>query len=145
MKYETHIKLLHELYGTMFLIQSEELLINHLTLLLVLTMPYACWFLWRANYIKNFKRCLHFKFGVAFWRVVLREVYFEGPNRVWRISILNTAQQALRLVPESFLGNHFIVMGNVREEPAVSYAWTGWVWGLAGWSSWRLQENYRSF
>ena len=24
------------------------------------------------------------QFGVAFWRVVLREVYFEGPNRVWR-------------------------------------------------------------
>jgi hypothetical protein len=26
-----------------------------------------------------------FQFGVALWRVVLREeVYFEGPNRVWR-------------------------------------------------------------
>ena len=22
--------------------------------------------------------------GVAFWRVVLREIYFEGPNRIWR-------------------------------------------------------------
>ena len=32
---------------------------------------------------------------------------------------------------------------NVWKEPAVSYKWTSWVWGLAGWSS-RLQENYRS-
>ena len=28
--------------------------------------------------------CLHFQFGVVFWRVILREVYFEGPYRVWR-------------------------------------------------------------
>ena len=32
---------------------------------------------------------------------------------------------------------------NDRGEPAVSYKWTGWVWGITGWS-WRLQENYRS-
>ena len=31
-----------------------------------------------------------------------------------------------------------------REEPAVSYRWTGWVWKIIGWSS-RLQENYRPF
>ena len=33
-----------------------------------------------------------FQFGIAFWRVVLREVYIEGPNHVWRAlkaSILN--------------------------------------------------------
>ena len=48
-------------------------------------MPYACWYLWHTNYIEDFKwRLLHFQFGVAIWRVVLREVYFEGPNRVWR-------------------------------------------------------------
>ena len=47
-------------------------------------MPYACWFLWRTDYIEDFKWRLHGQFGVAFWRVVLREVYFEGPNRVWR-------------------------------------------------------------
>ena len=78
----------------MFLVQCEELRINHLTPLLVVTMPYACWFLWWVDYIEDFKWCLHFQFGVAFWRVVLRKVYFEGPNRVWRAlktSILNTA------------------------------------------------------
>jgi hypothetical protein len=31
-----------------------------------------------------------------------------------------------------------------REEPAVSYRWTGWVWEITGWRS-RLQENYWSF
>ena len=78
----------------MFPVQCEEIRINHLTLLLVVTMPYACWFLWRADYIEDFKWRLHFQFGVALWRVVLREVYFEGSNRVWRAlktSILNTA------------------------------------------------------
>ena len=76
----------------MFHVQCEELKISHLILLLVVTMPCACWFLWGADYIEDFKWRLHFQFGVAFWRVVLREVYFEGPNRVWRAlktSILN--------------------------------------------------------
>ena len=76
----------------MFPVQCEELRINHLTPLLVVTMPYACWFLWRVDYIEDFKWCLHFQFGVAFWRVVLRKVFFEGPNCVWRelkTSILN--------------------------------------------------------
>ena len=40
-------------------------------------MPYACWFLWLADYIEDFKWHLDFQFGVAFWRVVLREVYLE--------------------------------------------------------------------
>ena len=30
-------------------------------------------------------------------------------------------------------------------DPAVSYRWTGWVWGISGRSSSRLQENYASF
>ena len=68
----------------MFSVQCEELRINHLTSLLVVTMPYACWFLWHAYHIENFEWRLHFQFGVAFWRVVLREVYFEGPDCVWR-------------------------------------------------------------
>ena len=91
MKYKTHIKLVHELYGTCFQ-YNVKLRINYVSLLVV-TMPYACWFLWRTDYIENFKWHLHFQFGVAFWRVVLSEVYFEGPKRVWRAlktSILNT-------------------------------------------------------
>ena len=90
MKYKTHIKLVHELHDTW--VWREELRINHLTLLFVVIMSYAWWFLWRAKYIEDFKWCLHFQFGVAFWRVVLREVYFEGLNRIWRAlktSILN--------------------------------------------------------
>ena len=70
----------------------DELRINHLPLLLVVTVPYARWFLWRADYTEDFLWRLHFQYGVACWRVVLREVYFEGPNRVWRAlktSILN--------------------------------------------------------
>jgi hypothetical protein len=30
------------------------------------------------------------------------------------------------------------------KKPAVSYRWTGWVWGKTGWSS-RLPENYLTF
>ena len=58
----------------MFPVQCEELRINHLTLLLVVTMTYACWFLRRADYTEDFQSRLHFQFGVAFRRVVLREV-----------------------------------------------------------------------
>jgi hypothetical protein len=68
----------------MFSVQCEDLKINHLTLFLVVTMRYTCWFLWHVDYIEDFKWHLHFQFGVAFWRVVLRAVYFEEPNHVWR-------------------------------------------------------------
>ena len=77
----------------MLLIQFREVRINHLTTFLVVTMPYACRFLWWTEYIEDFKWCLHFQFGVAYWRVALREEYFEKPNRIWRAlktSILNT-------------------------------------------------------
>ena len=93
MKYKIHIKVVHELCGTCFRYNVEKFRINHLTPLLVVTMPYACWFLWWANYIEDFKWRLHFQLGVAFWRIAWREVYFEGPNRVWRAlktSILNS-------------------------------------------------------
>ena len=80
----------------MFPIQCEKLRIDHLTSLLVVTMSYACWFLWWGDYIEDFKWRLHFQFGVAFWRVVLREVYFEGPNcvsRALKTLILDTAHR----------------------------------------------------
>ena len=66
----------------MFLVQCEKLRINHLTLLLVVTMPYACWFLWWADYIEGFKWSLRFQFGVMFWRVVLTEVLY-----IWRAKL----------------------------------------------------------
>ena len=62
----------------MFPVQCEEIKINHLTLLLVGSCG------GQINYIEDFKWRLHIQFGVAFWRVVLREVYFEGPSRIWR-------------------------------------------------------------
>ena len=71
-----------------FSIQCEELRINQLTPLLVVTIPYTCWFLWRVDYIENFKWRLHFQFGVVFWRAILRAVYLERPNCVeghWRL------------------------------------------------------------
>ena len=37
----------------MFSIQCEEFRINHLTLFLIVTMPYACWLLWHAYYIEG--------------------------------------------------------------------------------------------
>ena len=82
MKYKTHIKPCAWITWYMFLVQCEELRIDHLTPLPVITTPYACWFLWCADHIKDFKWLLHFQFEVAFWKVLLREAYFERPNRI---------------------------------------------------------------
>jgi hypothetical protein len=144
----------------MFLVQCEELRFNHLIALLVVTMPYACWFLWWAVYTEDFKWRLHFQIGVCHFSVhlrkgrvvlsqcplvrwasghwhykrtlhsrrplakkgtrvsiylnlglcfVLREVYFEGPNRIWKAlktSILNIdggGERALVVVPSLFM------------------------------------------
>ena len=54
--------------------QCEELRIDHLTLLLVVTVPYACWFSWRANYIADFKWRLHF----AIWGCVSKSCFERG-------------------------------------------------------------------
>ena len=55
MKYKTHIKLVHELYGTCFQYNVNKLRINHLTPLLVVAILYACWFVWRVDYIEDFE------------------------------------------------------------------------------------------
>jgi hypothetical protein len=94
MKYITHIRTCAWIICDMIPVQCEVLRINHLIPLLVMTMSYACWFLWWAYYTEDFKGRLHFQFGFAIWRIVLREAYFEGPNRIWRAlktSILNIA------------------------------------------------------
>jgi hypothetical protein len=67
MKYKTRVKLVHELCGTCFQYNVNKLGINNLPPLLIVTMPYACRFLWRANYIEDFKWRLHSQYGVAFW------------------------------------------------------------------------------
>jgi hypothetical protein len=77
--------------------QCEELELNHRTPLLVLIVPYACWFLWRTDHIEDFKWRLHLQFGVAFWRLFWERYIFEGPNGVWRAlkpSILSIAQES---------------------------------------------------
>ena len=77
----------------MFAVQYEELSIHHLTPFLVVAMPYACWFLWRTYHIEDFKwQCLHhFQFGVAFWKVVLREVdiFWRAKSRLKGIEDFN--------------------------------------------------------
>ena len=60
-----------------FPVQYEELRINHLTLLLVVTMSYTCWFLWRAYHIEDFKWRLIFQF----WACVLKGCF---GGLVWR-------------------------------------------------------------
>ena len=45
MKYKPHIELVHESYGTCFQYNVKNVRIKHLTPLLVVTIPYACWFL----------------------------------------------------------------------------------------------------
>ena len=61
-------------------VQCEELRIDHLILLLVVTMPYVCWLLWRANYNEGFEWRLRFQFGVAFWRPISRLKGIEDFN-----------------------------------------------------------------
>ena len=55
MEYKTHIKLVHELYGTCFQynVKSKESTI--LTRLFVVTMPYGCLLLWWADCVEDFE------------------------------------------------------------------------------------------
>ena len=114
----------------MFPIQREELRINHLTPLLVVTMPYARWILWWANCSKDFKWRLHFQIGVALWWVVLREVYFEGPNGVWRALKTPILNIALGLI----YGNG-IKLWSTRRHLQKQYSHISWKWS-------REEKNY---
>jgi hypothetical protein len=73
----------------MFLVRCEELRINHLTSFFVVTMPYACWFLWRAYYIEDFKWHLHFNSGLRLeghWRLqswTLVQVDVDHTGHFW--------------------------------------------------------------
>ena len=90
----------------MFWAQREESKINHMLIpLFALTILYTCWFLWQAYYIEDCKWRLRFQFGVAFRRVVLREVlYFEGPSRVWRASRTSILNNGHKHRPPLLLG-----------------------------------------
>ena len=80
----------------MFSIQCEELRINHLTPLLVVTVPYACWFLWRVDYTEDFKWCLHFNLGLRFeglfWEryIVKAQIMFEGHWKLHSWTLITT-------------------------------------------------------
>ena len=79
MKYKTHIKLVHELLWYMFPIQCEELRINYLTPLFVVTMPYTCGFLWWADCIEDFKWHLHFaNLGLRFEELFRERYILKG-------------------------------------------------------------------
>ena len=78
-KYKTHIKHVHEEYGTCYEYNVNKLRVNHLATLLVVTMPYTYWFLWRVVYIEIFKWwCLHF----AIWNCIFKGCLERGI--VWR-------------------------------------------------------------
>ena len=78
----------------MFPVQCDERRIDHQTLLLVVTMPCACWFLWRTNHIEDFQvTSSSCNLGLRFEGLFGEVLYFEGPNHIWRAlktSILNT-------------------------------------------------------
>ena len=65
-------------------VQREEIRINPLTPLHVMTMPYTCWYLWRAIHIEEFKWRLRFQT----WGCVIYEGLFwereKGGSIVWR-------------------------------------------------------------
>ena len=61
----------------MFLVQCDESRINHLTLLLEVTIPYSCWFLWQHITLRTssdifiFNSGLHFE-GLFWERYILK-------------------------------------------------------------------------
>ena len=78
----------------MFLVQCDESRINHLTLLLEVTIPYTCWFLWQhitlrtSSDIVIFNSGLHFE-GLFWERYILKsKIAFEGHWRLqsWTVS-----------------------------------------------------------
>lgn len=115
----------------MLSVQRKELRIDHLTLFLIVAMPYAGHFLWRAYHIEDFKWRLHFQSGVAFWRVDLREVYYEGPHHVrghWRLQSWNTRHTYHR-------GHDFVtLLGHLYMWPQVWQREWGFrvKWGFSG-------------
>ena len=136
--------------GHVLRVQCEELKSNHLTPLLVVIMPCACWFLWRVDYFEDFKWCLHFQIGVAFWRVVLREVYLEESNLFWRAlktSILNTARRgALSLFWKRTISVENEPMNYVGRRPTPNYSpFVIWLHKSANSSSWRFQASLWTF
>ena len=91
-------------------IQCEESRINHLTPLLIMTVPYACWFLWWANILRTSCDAIVFNLGLSleglFWKTYY--IHLKGPNRVRRAlktSVLNTAWMVSREI-EKVLDQH---------------------------------------
>ena len=107
----------------MFPVQCEGLRINHLTLLLIVTMPCACWCLWRAYDIEDFKWRLHFEFGLSlerlFWeRYVLKgQIAFEGHWRLqsWTLDVsAPTNWVPIRVILSIVLYHCFIHKTNIK-------------------------------
>ena len=66
----------------MFPIQCEELRIDHLTPLLVVTMPNTCWFLWWAYCFEDFMWRLHLQLGIRF-----EGLFWERYYIFWRAKL----------------------------------------------------------
>jgi hypothetical protein len=80
------------------------------------TMPYACWCLWRVYYIENFKATSSFsilKLGG------LREVYYEGLNRVWRALRTSMLNINWFLIFSMNLWHRRILQGTSLKKPAI--------------------------
>jgi hypothetical protein len=92
----------------MFLVQCEESRINHLTPLLVETMPYACWLWWWAYCIEDFKWRLHVQSKVAFWRVFWeRGIFWRATSRLKGIEDFNLEHCRSSVTrPQSVLSVH---------------------------------------
>jgi len=71
----------------MFLVQYKKSRINHLPPLLMVTLPYTCWFLWWAYYTENFKWRFHFHFEGLFWERCISKGQFVF-ERHWRLQNL---------------------------------------------------------
>ena len=125
MKYRTRIKLVHELYGTCFQYNvNQESRIDHLTLLLVVTMSYACGFLWSANYniLRTSSDVFYLQFGVTFQKVVLREVYmWRAKSRLKGIEGFNLELQILQI--SNLLG--------IPQSLFPTTTWSSWVEDLS--------------
>ena len=120
-------------------VQCEESRIDRLTLFLVVTTPFACWFLWQTNYIEDFKwRRLHFQFGVTFRRVVLRERYilkgriaFEGHWRPQSWTLHSTGARASSLTRSDITTTACGIRATtINYSPHCCLSGQGLTWGL---------------
>jgi len=100
-KYKTHIKHVHNFIWYMFPTKCEELGTNHLTSLLVVTMPYTCCFLWLAYISRTSNDIFIFNMGLRFEGLFWERYTLKGQivfEKHWRLQSWTPMKIDFRLI-----------------------------------------------